>query len=360
MPTFSDEDGLTDVTPGAGSQGRSTYDSDDTEAIPPVSAPPVPPPAPPTYPAEAPYDTGVYNADPYSGDPYAAEAYNSTDILPTSPPGGRRARREAAAAAAAAPPPAPEPQEYADTPPYTHGPADPDPAAYGAPVADEYVDGNVADHEAYADDAPPPSDGEPPRRRDWTPTPLGRVVLPLALALVSIVALWAAWNHLTSGDQPSAAPQPSVSAPVGGDPSASNSASPASTASASTSTAPSASASTPASPSSAPNASASVPVTTPVTKVDRSVPVVVLNATQHSGLASKVAAQLRAKGWTVTSVGNWTRGGITATTIFLNGHVRAAATIKDDFPQAKGSIALPKPGMPPLRMVIVIGNDYPR
>jgi hypothetical protein len=424
MPTYSDEDGLTDA---AGASGASDDDAPtpyggDTEEIPPVR--------PPGYPAEPPYATGVYNADPYAGDPYSAEAYNSTDILPAPSGGGRRARREAAAAAAAAgavpfdqQAPNDQPTAYdqveADQPQapldeVADARFDPDPvpdmgvaatglAAAGLAAAeqveydeaaraaapdvndtydqgayDQGTQGHVSyEQGSYAQgalDAPGDGDAsagsggdEPPTgRRDWTPTPLGRAVLPIALALVSVVALWAAWSHLSSDDQNAASPGPSATAPVGV-PGGSTSPSPTTAAStspsSSTSTSPSATTSTSpsGSPSAAPSGSPSASATAPVTPtVDRSVPVVVLNATGRPGLAAKVAANLRAKGWKVTSVGNWTRGGITATTIFLNGHVDAARTITGDFPQATGSIQLPKPGMPPLRMVIVVGKDYPR
>jgi len=439
MPTYSDEDGLTDAARGSGDDPPAPY-SGDTEEIPAVR--------PPAYPAEPPYATGVYNADPYAGDPYSAEAYNSTDILPAAPAGGRRARREAAAAAAAAgavpffdqeapydegaltdqvPPIDPgEPYDQVEAreheepaAPVADARFEPDPvpdmgssatglAAAGLAAAQQVEydeaaraaapdaqggydagsydqdssDQGAYDHGSYdhgandpgaydpgAYDAPADEGGtdgsggdEPPRgRRDWTPTPLGRVVLPLALALVSVVALWAAWSHLSSDDQSTASPGTSATAPVvGPSGSTSPSTSPTGTSpSSSASSSPSASAS--GSHSTAPSGSPSATATTPAAAtVDRSVPVVVLNATGRPGLAARVAAQLRAKGWKVTSVGNWTRGGISATTIFLNGHVDAARTITGDFPQASGAIQLPKPGMPPLRMVIVVGNDYPR
>lgn len=86
---------------------------------------------------------------------------------------------------------------------------------------------------------------------------------------------------------------------------------------------------------------------------------VVLNATNRPGLAKEVAAKLERLGWNVTSVGNWSKGGIAATTIYLNGHVDARGTIIKDLPAADGRVDLPLPGMPKQRMVIVIGKDYP-
>ncbi len=88
-------------------------------------------------------------------------------------------------------------------------------------------------------------------------------------------------------------------------------------------------------------------------------PVVVLNGTSRPGLAAKVAAKLRAEGWKVTSVGNWGKGAVAATTIYLNGHVAARDTMIKDLPAADGRVELPVAGMPKLRLVVVVGKDYP-
>ncbi len=53
-------------------------------------------------------------------------------------------------------------------------------------------------------------------------------------------------------------------------------------------------------------------------------PAVVLNETSQTGLAGRVAAQLRAKGWTVTGIGNW-RGNVSATTVYYPPGMAAAA-----------------------------------
>lgn len=185
------------------------------------------------------------------------------------------------------------------------------------------------------------------------PSGPARAIIPLALAVVSVIALAAAWMHLQSdrADQTSS-PAPAASSTASPQPSSSPSSTPSSSPSASTSPKPSPS----STPSTAVSPTTSAP---PVTKVDRSVPVVVLNATNRPGLAKEVAAKLERLGWKVTSVGNWTKGGISATTIFLNGHVAARDTIIKDFPAAEGRVDLPLPGMPKQRMVIVIGKDYP-
>ena len=85
----------------------------------------------------------------------------------------------------------------------------------------------------------------------------------------------------------------------------------------------------------------------------------VLGTSSSESALVPLMQKLERLGWKVTSVGNWTKGGISATTIFLNGHVAARDTIIKDFPAAEGRVDLPLPGMPKQRMVIVIGKDYP-
>lgn len=241
---------------------------------------------------------------PYPEDEHS---YNATDVLPAPLPGGRRARRQA--------------EEEAR-------------AAAGPTGAKAVISG--------------------------TPSGPGRVIVPAALAIVSAVALAAAWMHLESDRAAGvAAPLPAVSASQQPSPGSTPSTAPSASASSKPSTSPSAS----SKPSTAPSGSASAPssptaTAKPVGTVDRSVPVVVLNATQRPGLAAKVAAKLRAEGWKVTSVGNWTKGGVDATTIFLNGHVAARDTMIKDLPAADGRVELPLPGMPKLRLVVVVGDDY--
>lgn len=205
---------------------------------------------------------------------------------------------------------------------------------------------------------------EEPAPRRTTPTPLGRVLLPLGLALVSAVALVAAWMHLQDGRSsgsaapttvsPTASPSfsPTVSPSVS--PSVSSSVSPSETASA-TSGSPSPSGS--ASASGAPVASS--PAASPSAKVDRSVDVVVLNSTSRTGLAAKVAASLRRDGWTVVQVGNYRGGRLAVTTVFARGKADAVATMGDDL---AGTTATKQPtgSMNPARLTVVIGANYPR
>jgi hypothetical protein len=180
----------------------------------------------------------------------------------------------------------------------------------------------------------------PPRRT--TPTRLGRIVLPLSLALVSGVALVAAWTHLEDSratQTPTAVVSHRASTPAPAVPS----------------TAPSVAAS--AAPSVAPSASATPAAAAPV--VDRSVPVVVLNSTRRTGLAAKVAARLRADGWRVVSIGNYRGGGITATTVFAQGHAAAVTTMRGDLP-TRDAVARPVGAMSTARLTVVVGPDYPR
>jgi hypothetical protein len=72
-----------------------------------------------------------------------------------------------------------------------------------------------------------------------------------------------------------------------------------------------------------------------------------------------VAQKLRAQGWQVVSVGNWTRGGIPLTTVFVTGHAEAAATMRRDVKSADGTLPT-RIGMPKNRLVLVIGKDFPR
>ncbi|HSN06614.1 MAG TPA: LytR C-terminal domain-containing protein [Candidatus Angelobacter sp.] len=182
-------------------------------------------------------------------------------------------------------------------------------------------------------------EGVRPVRRT-APTLLGRVVLPASLALVSGVALVAAWSHLQDTRA-----QTVVTAvtPVASAPSRPAAAAPSTAA-------------TPAAHSSGAPAPAASP--SPRTVVDRSVPVVVLNATSRTGLAARVAARLRADGWTVVSIGNY-RHRLTATTVFARGHADAVATIRGDLP-TRDAVALPLGAMSTARLTVVLGTDYPR
>ncbi|HEY7858802.1 MAG TPA: LytR C-terminal domain-containing protein [Candidatus Nanopelagicales bacterium] len=91
--------------------------------------------------------------------------------------------------------------------------------------------------------------------------------------------------------------------------------------------------------------------------VDRSIPVVVLNATTRTGLAAREARSLRSLGWTVVSVGNWRGGGVNRTTVFAIGYAVAARTLRADV-GASAPVRAPLPSMARNRLVLVIGPDY--
>ena len=287
----------------------------------------------------------------------------------------------------------PAPADYGDAD--LHSPFPPLPAPAGAPV--DLVTAGYAD--ADADEQPTvvlETHGEPPayshddvlpvgpvgggRRaarvasappRRTGPTPLGRVVLPAALAVVSGVALVFGWVTLQDDRaQTAARAVPTASARalvpaapvVSTSPTAVTSTAPVVADSPSAPAASSPAASAPAASGSAPAASGSAPASSPSastsTTVDRSVPVVVLNSTARTGLAAKVAAQLSKAGWTVVSIGNY-RTRLAATTVFAEGRANAVATIKADLPTDE-SVRPPAGAMNPARLTVVLGPDYPR
>jgi hypothetical protein len=231
-------------------------------------------------------------------------------------------------------------------------------------------------HATDAADQQPPTGRAARRLPADTPSGAGRVLLPIGLCLVGVVALGAGWTHLEAdraaeaqtpvavgpsakppvpslgAASPSATPAASVSPSAS--PSASRSASPSASGSRSTQPQPSptASGSGASTPTSAPSASP-----TPPPAIDRSVPVVVLNATNRTGLAAEVAKRLRAKGWTVERVGNWT-GGVPTTTVYATGRAAAAATMRYDAKPADATRPT-RDGMPKNRIVLVIGSDFP-
>lgn len=211
------------------------------------------------------------------------------------------------------------------------------------------------------EDPAPPSAPDPQEPvADWyTPAPEASprrpspvvVLSALGLVLLIIMALTGAWNTLQSHhDQGAARVKPPVVAPpiptltphpTGSAPSPSAHPSP---------TAPRVTASpAPASTTSAPAKVA----------VDRSIPVVVLNATTRTGLAARAARSLRALGWTVVSVGNWRGGGVDRTTVFAAGYAVAARTLRADV-RAAAAVRTPLPSMSQNRLVLVLGPDYPR
>lgn len=187
---------------------------------------------------------------------------------------------------------------------------------------------------------------KPPVER--TPSPLGRIVLPVVLMILAAVALVGAWRQLTVQDPNLAGgPGPTKSASVS--PSPTPSASASSTASQKPSPTPTKSSASPTK-SASPSASAVV--------IDRSVPVTVLNGTRRTGLAARVADDLRAKGWTVVSIGNWRGGGVDTTTVFVVGRDDAAATMRRDL-KAADATEEPIGAMRTNRITVVVMDDYP-
>lgn len=192
---------------------------------------------------------------------------------------------------------------------------------------------------------------------EGTPSPLGRAVLPVILVLVAVVAVGAAWRQLNASDPSTVAgptPSPSSSSSASGSASGSPS---ATSASPTTSPKPTKS-SSPAPTSSATSTSSPTPSTAPVV-IDRSVPVTVLNGTRRTGLAARVANELRSKGWTVVSIGNWRGGGVSTTTVFVNGRDDAAATMRRDLEAADATKA-PIGAMRDNRITVVVMGDYPQ
>ena len=363
MTTTSDDDGTTPVDPGDAYPVTPAYgsralgDHDDTETAPIVGLPLVPPPVDPvvtasldSWPPE-PVEPVAPEVAPEAAAPQvpadehptvvlagaaAGAAYVADDVLPAGPVG-----RTHRAAKDPKPPKEPKPVK--------------EPRSAAAPTA----------HAARTSGL-----------RRTGPTPLGRVVLPLILALVSGVAIVAGWIHLQD-DREASAPTPGASvdaslgpaapvvgpAPPGSSASSSPtvaSESPSPTVSDSPSVSPSTVVSSPpavvaSSPAASPSATAS---STAATKVDRSVPVVVLNTTKRVGLAAKVAAQLRKDGWTVVLVGNF-RGTLAVTTVYAEGNADAVATMQSDLP-TKDRQKPPFGAMNPKRLTVVIGTDYPR
>jgi hypothetical protein len=86
--------------------------------------------------------------------------------------------------------------------------------------------------------------------------------------------------------------------------------------------------------------------------------IVVLNDTTRPGLASTAATQLRAKGWSVTGVGNF-RGVVSATTVYYPvGHVAAAQAAAKSLPTPPR--VLPRFGnLSTTRLTVVVAANYP-
>ena len=98
--------------------------------------------------------------------------------------------------------------------------------------------------------------------------------------------------------------------------------------------------------------------TAPGAQLRASIAIVVLNQTGKAGLAATVATRLRAKGWTVSGVGNF-HGVVPATTVYYPVGKEAAATA------AAKSLPTPPRVLPRFgnlsltRLTVVVTTNYP-
>jgi hypothetical protein len=96
----------------------------------------------------------------------------------------------------------------------------------------------------------------------------------------------------------------------------------------------------------------------PGAQLRASIEIVVLNQTGHAGLAATAATRLRAKGWTVNTVGNF-HGVVPATTVYYPVGQEAAATA------AAKSLPTPPRVLPRFgnlsltRLTVVVTSNYP-
>jgi hypothetical protein len=98
--------------------------------------------------------------------------------------------------------------------------------------------------------------------------------------------------------------------------------------------------------------------TAPGAQLRASIAVVVLNQTGQAGLAATAATRLRAKGWTVSGVGNF-HGVVPATTVYYPlGQEAAATAAARSLPTAPR--VLPRFGNLSLtRLTVVVTSNYP-
>ena len=229
--------------------------------------------------------------------------------------------------------------------------------SYYADSAPSTSTGQIPDYAAEAPgDAwyvePPFVKGEGVVPVGGTPSRWGKLLVPIALGAVAIMALIAGWTHFQNSNtdtnvvvaptnQPAAStvPTPPIVPPVPVVPTPV------------ISIVPTIPTSAPVVPT--PDASSAAPVVAG----DRSVPVVVLNGSGTSGLAAKVADDLRAKGWKILSVGNYAKGPSAQTVVYSPGPRTASGTMRRDVPQASLTHK-PLPGMSKSQITLVIGSDY--
>jgi len=119
------------------------------------------------------------------------------------------------------------------------------------------------------------------------------------------------------------------------------------------------------SPSAVPSATpvATVPVNQPpatqppATAAPAHPPVTVLNNSRRSGLAAHVAAEVRAKGWSVAKTGNF-RGRIVETTLYYApGQGAAATALAHQMPQIR-RVAPRFAGLPGSGLTLVVTRDW--
>lgn len=194
------------------------------------------------------------------------------------------------------------------------------------------------------------------RVRSWLAAPFGARLLGVALALAGVALLVLGVLAFGASDDPSpgAAPGPSSSAP------------PAATGSvpAPATTAPSTPATTGAPTSQLPATSTPVPPATTTATPPGPVraPVTVLNNSTIRGLGERAAAEARAKGWTVASVGNFAGVIPVSTVYFTPGNATeeaAAEQLAVDLPQVDR--VMPRyEGLPPTPpgIVLVVTRDW--
>lgn len=98
--------------------------------------------------------------------------------------------------------------------------------------------------------------------------------------------------------------------------------------------------------------------TAPGAQLRAGIAIVVLNQTARSGLAATVATRLRAKGWTVSGVGNF-RGVVPATTVYYPvGQAAAANAAAKSLPTSPR--VLPRFGnLSESRLTVIVTTNYP-
>lgn len=173
-------------------------------------------------------------------------------------------------------------------------------------------------------------------------------LLPSLLAILAVASLITAlyvWRGEDAKPPAAAAAGTSPSAHV----SASSSATASAKATAEKTTAPAVTSSAPA---------AKKHKTTTGAQLRADIAIVVLNETSRSGLAATVATRLRAKGWTVTGVGNF-RGAVPATTVYYPvGHEAAAQAAAKSLPTP--ARILPRFGnLSTSRLTVIVTTNYP-